>query len=46
MYQKWYNMKLGYKKEGLLRQSVYKNGVLKNQYLLSILRDDFDANML
>jgi RimJ/RimL family protein N-acetyltransferase len=34
--------KLGYKKDGLLRQSVYKNGEFKNQYIVSILREEFD----
>jgi RimJ/RimL family protein N-acetyltransferase len=37
--------KLGYKKEGLLRQVVYKNGEFKNQYIFSILRTDFDSLM-
>jgi RimJ/RimL family protein N-acetyltransferase len=35
--------KLGYKKDGLLRQSAYKNGGFKNQYMLSILREEFDV---
>jgi RimJ/RimL family protein N-acetyltransferase len=34
--------KLGFKKDGLLRQSVYKNGKYKNQYILSILMEEFD----
>lgn len=34
--------KCGYQKEGLLRHSVYKNGKFHNQYILSILRCDFD----
>jgi RimJ/RimL family protein N-acetyltransferase len=33
--------KLGYKKEGLLRQSLYKNGEFKNQYIFGLLRDEF-----
>lgn len=31
----------GYKKEGLLRQSVYKNGKFQNQIIMSILSDEF-----
>lgn len=34
--------KCGYKKEGILRESVYKNGEMKNQILMSVLREDFD----
>lgn len=34
--------KCGYKREGLLRNSVYKNGRFNNQVLLSILRSEFD----
>lgn len=34
--------KCGYKKEGLLRQSIYKNGEYKNQVVMSILRHEFD----
>lgn len=33
--------KLGFKKDGLLRQSVYKDGKYKNQYIVSILREEF-----
>lgn len=35
--------KCGYKVEGVLRHSVYKNGVFHNQVMLSILRDEFDV---
>ncbi|MHA1285664.1 MAG: GNAT family N-acetyltransferase [Promethearchaeota archaeon] len=35
--------KCGYKKEGLLRNSVYKNGRFQNQVVMSILREEFDA---
>lgn len=31
----------GYKVEGILRRSVFKNGVFQNQILLSVLKDDF-----
>lgn len=34
--------KCGYKKEGILRQSVYKNGEFKNQILMSVLKEEFD----
>lgn len=34
--------KCGYQKEGLLRHSVYKNGKFQNQFILSILRSEFD----
>lgn len=33
--------KLGYQQDGILRQSVYKNGEFKNQVVLSILASDF-----
>ena len=33
--------RIGYKKEGLLRDSVYKGGRYHNQVYLSILEDDF-----
>lgn len=33
--------KCGYKIEGLMRNSVYKNGKFQNQYILSVLKDDF-----
>lgn len=35
--------KCGYQVEGLMRESVFKNGRYRNQYLLSILKKDFDA---
>lgn len=34
--------KCGYQKEGILRHSVYKNGKFENQFILSILRSEFD----
>ena len=34
--------KCGYQKEGILRHSVYKNGQFHNQYIMSILRSEFD----
>lgn len=33
--------KCGFKKEGLLRKSVYKNGSFYNQVLMSLLKDEF-----
>lgn len=33
--------KCGYHIEGHLRQSVYKNGCFHNQYVLSVLKEDF-----
>ena len=35
--------KCGYKQEGVLRQSLYKDGVFHDQILMSILREEFDA---
>lgn len=35
-------VKLGYRQEGVLRHSVYKNGRYNNQVILSILKEDFD----
>jgi [ribosomal protein S5]-alanine N-acetyltransferase len=35
--------KCGYKKEGLLRNSVYKNGKFHNQIMVSVLREEFDV---
>lgn len=35
--------KCGYKREGILRQSVFKNGEYKNQVVMSVLRHEFDA---
>ena len=35
------HQKAGYKIEGTLRQSVYKNGRYQNQILLSILKEDY-----
>lgn len=34
--------KCGYKEEGILRKSVYKNGIFKNQIVMSVLREEFD----
>lgn len=33
--------KCGYKKEGWLRESVYKDGELKDEYLFAVLKKDF-----
>jgi len=33
--------KCGYKTEGLLRQSIYKNGKFQNQVIMSILQEEF-----
>ena len=35
------HQKVGYKIEGTLRQSVYKNGKYQNQILLSFLKEDY-----
>lgn len=35
------HVKCGYKKEGLLRNSVYKNGKYCNQIILSLLKSEF-----
>lgn len=35
--------KCGYKKEGLLRQSIYKNGRFQNQVVLALLRGDYES---
>lgn len=37
--------KCGYVREGLLRQSVYKDGEYKNQVVLSILKEDFERRI-
>lgn len=37
--------KCGYKKEGILRKAVYKNGRFRNQFVMSVLRKDFDNIM-
>lgn len=33
--------KCGFKIEGKLRKSIYKNGVYQNQYILGLLKEDF-----
>lgn len=33
--------KCGYKIEGVLRDAVYKAGTYQNQYVLSILKDEY-----
>lgn len=35
---------LGWQTEGLLRQDIWSHGELKDQYILSILRDEWEAN--
>lgn len=35
------HQKCGYKVEGLLRDSVFKNGKYQNQYVLSLLENEF-----
>lgn len=37
------HQKCGYQIEGLLRQSVFKNGSWQNQYILSLLRTDYET---
>jgi len=36
------NEKVGFKKEGILRQHIYKNGAFKDIIVLSVLRNEFD----
>ena len=36
--------KVGYKIEGLMRHSIYKKGSWQNQYVLSILKEDYREN--
>jgi len=40
-----YNLykKVGFKKEGIIRQSVFKNGEFHNEILMSILNKEFDV---
>jgi RimJ/RimL family protein N-acetyltransferase len=33
--------KLGFKKEGILRQNRYKNGVYTNDVMMSLLKDEW-----
>lgn len=33
--------KLGYKREGILRESVYKDGVHKNQIVYALLKSEY-----
>lgn len=35
--------KIGFVKEGLMRNMVYKNGVQNNQWLLSVVRSDYET---
>lgn len=35
--------KIGYKVEGLMRESVYKNGEYKHQYILSLLKHEYES---
>ena len=37
--------KCGYKEEGILRESVYKNGEFKNQIVMSVLRAEFEKTI-
>lgn len=34
--------KIGYQIEGLMRNSIYKNGQWQNQYILSLLKNEFE----
>jgi RimJ/RimL family protein N-acetyltransferase len=34
--------KTGFRKEGLMRKYVYKNGEYKNTWLLSILKEEYE----
>lgn len=38
--------KSGYQKEGLLRKSIFKEGNLSNEFLLSVLKDDFSEILI
>lgn len=38
--------KCGYKIEGLLRDAVFKSGRYQNQYVLSILKEDFEMQVV
>ncbi len=38
--------KLGYKRDGLLRESVYKNGTYKNQIYYSLLKHEYNPDNL
>lgn len=40
------HVKLGFRQEGILRQSVYKNGRYNNQVVLSILNENSMSDML
>lgn len=35
--------KCGYKREGLLRQAIYKNGKFQNQIVLALLKEDYNS---
>ncbi len=37
------HQKCGYKIDGLMRDSVFKDGKFQNQYILSLLKDDFEV---
>jgi RimJ/RimL family protein N-acetyltransferase len=37
---------VGFEKEGRLRESIYKNGEFKDQYIMSVLKADFDKKDL
>jgi len=34
-------LKVGYKQEGLMRKTIFKNGTHNNQWLLSVIREDY-----
>jgi RimJ/RimL family protein N-acetyltransferase len=36
--------KVGFQREGIMREIVFKDGVYGNQYLMSILQSEFDTN--
>lgn len=38
--------KCGYKKEGVLRQSIFKNGAYHDQVLMSVLKEEFEEAYL
>ncbi len=37
-------LKVGFKQEGLMRNTLYKNGIYNNQWLVSVIKEDYDSN--
>ena len=36
-------LKIGFKKEGLMRSTIFKNGAHNNQWLLSVIKSDYEG---